>query len=452
MSVLFSPLGNSDPIKNYHDGPALHIIRHYEDITNVYFFLTKWISEKHRKNDIYRKAIRDLINRTGRNIKCEYIESEIDDPQDFDKFYNIFLEELRAISKKHPNENIYINISSGTPQMKMNLCLLVSNNIIPRMTAIQVFDPEKGTSEPSSTNSKNYDVETEIYCNEDNEPGKAVRCKEVKLLTLFKLKRINQIIKLIENYNYSAALAMLDDDIANQDIIKLINHLKSRQETIDVEKSQKYIGKETFKNIQLFPSKNKNVVELIEYFLVLKNLQKNGHITDMYFRTNNLLIEIQKRFITTLLGFKLNSITRVTRNIEKISRDKLKDNHPKLLEKLDNNFSGSFKDDSIFSVKNLNIIIEYIVERNDNFSVDIKSIVSFFKAMNDFSDIRNDIAHSLEVITEEKFRITTNTSSSKFIERIESIIKSIYPKDATFNYLNIYDILNQEVKKLLGGD
>ena len=199
--------------------------------------MTKWISQKHRNYDFYRKAINDFIEKTGRKIEYEFIENELEEPQDFDKSYDIFLEELRGISEKHPNEKIYINISSGTPQMKMNLCLLVSNKIIPRMTAIQVTNPMKGTAAPSSTNSKDYDIETQIFFNEDNEPGKEKRCNEVKLLTLFKVKRINQIIELIEHYNYFAAVAMLKNITPDDsNIIKLLHHLKTRQESIDVEK------------------------------------------------------------------------------------------------------------------------------------------------------------------------------------------------------------------------
>jgi CRISPR type III-A/MTUBE-associated protein Csm6 len=455
MSVLFAPLGNTDPIMNYHDGPALHIIRHYPDITHVYFFLTKWISQKHRNYDFYRKAINDFIEKTGRKIEYEFIENELEEPQDFDKSYDIFLEELRGISEKHPNEKIYINISSGTPQMKMNLCLLVSNNIIPRMTAIQVTNPMKGTAAPSSTNSKDYDIETQIFFNEDNEPGKEKRCNEVKLLTLFKVKRINQIIELIEHYNYFAAVAMLKNITPDDsNIIKLLHHLKTRQESIDVEKSLRHIGKKTFNNIQLFPSKNQEAVKIIEYFLLLKNLQRNNYITDMYFRANNLLIELQKSFISNILKFNLDSISEKDKDIEKLSRDKLREKHPQLLDKLDINY-GHFNEKSFFSIKNLNIIINHLIDdekSGDNLNEDLKSIVSFFNAMDRFSINRNTIAHGLDVITEEKFRKDTCYSSSKFIEKLEFIIKVIYPKDATDNYLNIYDILNQEVKRMLGVD
>lgn len=47
MKILFSPIGNTDPISdsNFYDGAMLHICRHY-DIDKVYMYMSKKIYEK----------------------------------------------------------------------------------------------------------------------------------------------------------------------------------------------------------------------------------------------------------------------------------------------------------------------------------------------------------------------------------------------------------------------
>ena len=114
----------------------------------------------------------------------------------------------------------------------------------------------------------------------------------------------------------------------------------------------------------------------------------------MYFRANNLLIELQKSFISNILKFNLDSISEKDKDIEKLSRDKLREKHPQLLDKLDINY-GHFNEKSFFN-KNLNIIINHLIDdekSGDNLNEDLKSIVSFFNAMDRFSINRNTIAH-----------------------------------------------------------
>ena len=53
---LFSPVGNTDPIKYFHDGSLLHICRHYlPDV--VYLYLSKEMLENHKKDNRYVKTL-----------------------------------------------------------------------------------------------------------------------------------------------------------------------------------------------------------------------------------------------------------------------------------------------------------------------------------------------------------------------------------------------------------
>lgn len=52
MTVLFSPVGGTDPISNERDGALLHICRIYKpDI--VYLYMSKEMLEFHKKDNRY---------------------------------------------------------------------------------------------------------------------------------------------------------------------------------------------------------------------------------------------------------------------------------------------------------------------------------------------------------------------------------------------------------------
>ena len=50
--ILFSPIGNTDPITNNYDGAMLHIIREYRP-DKVYLYLSKDIVNKEEKDHRY---------------------------------------------------------------------------------------------------------------------------------------------------------------------------------------------------------------------------------------------------------------------------------------------------------------------------------------------------------------------------------------------------------------
>ena len=54
--VLFSPIGNTDPIRECYDGACLHIVRHYQPDEVVLFF-TKEMWEREQANHCYTRAI-----------------------------------------------------------------------------------------------------------------------------------------------------------------------------------------------------------------------------------------------------------------------------------------------------------------------------------------------------------------------------------------------------------
>lgn len=74
---LFSPIGNTDPIKYLYDGSMLHICRYYEPDV-VYLYLSKEMAEKdvysrHLQLVIEKKCKDDLLKqRTEELVQIEY--------------------------------------------------------------------------------------------------------------------------------------------------------------------------------------------------------------------------------------------------------------------------------------------------------------------------------------------------------------------------------------------
>ena len=51
-TYLFSPIGNTDPIKYFYDGSMLHICRYYKPDV-VYLYLSKEMMEYHKEDNRY---------------------------------------------------------------------------------------------------------------------------------------------------------------------------------------------------------------------------------------------------------------------------------------------------------------------------------------------------------------------------------------------------------------
>ena len=77
MSVLISCIGGSDPIRSGYDGPILHILRNYNDISCCYFFLSEKINSIHNdeNKNYYRIAYNDFCKKNNRDIEFKYIET-----------------------------------------------------------------------------------------------------------------------------------------------------------------------------------------------------------------------------------------------------------------------------------------------------------------------------------------------------------------------------------------
>ena len=220
--VLFSPIGGSDPISNFHDGPMLHILRVYKpDI--VYLYLSKEMCEFQEKDNRYLYCIEQL----GEILDHEFQVYEIKKPelvnvQKFDHFLDEFRNIISNIVSKHKGYELYLNVSSGTPAMKSSLQVLATlseNKMIP----IQVSTPVKKINKHSEDR-ENYDLQVYWELNEDNKDDFKNRCIESEGKNLLATVKKEIIKKHIDAYDYVAALSIAEDmmEFIDEDLIILL--------------------------------------------------------------------------------------------------------------------------------------------------------------------------------------------------------------------------------------
>ena len=68
-TYLFSPIGNTDPIKYFYDGSMLHICRYYKPDV-VILYLSHEMILHHEKDNRYVRSIELLGEKLGILLKC----------------------------------------------------------------------------------------------------------------------------------------------------------------------------------------------------------------------------------------------------------------------------------------------------------------------------------------------------------------------------------------------
>ena len=204
---LFSPIGNTDPIKYLYDGSMIHICRYYQPDV-VYLYLSKEMMENHKKDDRYVKTLELLGEFLHHKFEIHIIEnSDMIDVQQYDIFYNEFHRIIAEIEEQKDSEDILlVNMASGTPAMKSALLVMATLSEY-RFLPIQVSTPQKKSNLEHEERDE-YDVDANWELNMDNEETAENRCQEVKCLNLMRLLKIDMIKKHLLAYDYHAALAV----------------------------------------------------------------------------------------------------------------------------------------------------------------------------------------------------------------------------------------------------
>ena len=222
MKVLISAVGNTDPIRNFHDGGLVHIARKYRPDKIIIVFSEELI----RKKDDVEKVIRSIDSKYVPEIV--YHEPIIlnKDVYVFDTMYDQF----DAIIQKYytKDDEFILNLSSGTPQIKSALFVLNRLSEI-NVKAVQVPSPEN-KSNAGVGHDDSEDIDVLIDTNMDNKQDYVDRTIE-DTSDKFKQGLMKKTLRdFIKKYDYKASL-----EIANQlpDFPGLKDCRKKLQDIVD---------------------------------------------------------------------------------------------------------------------------------------------------------------------------------------------------------------------------
>lgn len=121
MRLLFTCMGTSDPVRGYHDGPMLHIIRHYRPEV-ICVFLSGEAAALDGCGARLDTVLSHVQNNWGGYApELRVVRTQIEDPSDMDAVGAPITEAVAALTAEFPDGEVLLNLSSGTPQMKLRL-------------------------------------------------------------------------------------------------------------------------------------------------------------------------------------------------------------------------------------------------------------------------------------------------------------------------------------------
>ena len=302
MRLLFTCMGTSDPVRGYHDGPMLHIIRHYRPEV-ICVFLSGEAAALDGCGARLDTVLSHIQNNWGGYApELRVVRTQIDDPSDMDAVGAPITEAVAALTEEFPDGEVLLNLSSGTPQMKIALAFLAAD-LRRSMRGIQVKNFERASGTTERTNAPDYSVADELECNEDEAPDAPNRCSEPELMHMQRQRAKEQLLTLLDVRDYSAIYTM--KNLPNQ-LKALIGHLDARDQM------QSEAARNFAQNLKLpfslYPVRTgaprSDYAEVSEAYLVLLNRSHRQQYEEMILRLNPLVVRLELQLMKTVLAGK----------------------------------------------------------------------------------------------------------------------------------------------------
>ena len=385
MKILISAVGDTDPIRNFHDGALVHIARKYRPDKIIIIFSERTIGKK------------ENIEKVLHAIDPEYIPEIVihkpiilnADIYVFDTMYDQFESIIQQYYTK--DDELLLNLSSATPQVKSALFVLNRLSEI-NVKAVQVSSPEND-SNAGVGHDNVEDIDILIDTNEDNVEDFVDRTLEdesEKFLHALMKKTLRDFIK---KYDYKASL-----EIANQ--------------------SPDFPGlKECRKKLQ-------DIVDSLDRQAVPQLLQKKKWSEEQKKVLNAYLtIDLQKE-----RGNFSEGLIRIKNLTEFILEDYIENRYPGFLDNYVNESEKYYL--GIWDYRKI------LKEKNEwNQYKKIKSVISM-------NSTRNTVAHKLDPLDSEELK-----QLGPVLKTLKGLIKEQY--QLTEKDFNFYKDFNKELLELV---
>ena len=416
MKILISAVGDTDPIRNFHDGPLLHIVRVYRPEKIVLVHSERSLT----KHDKLVKALKSIKDYSPEIIQDGGV---LPDAQVaiFDEMYDT----VSSIVKKYiSDDEIILNISSATPQI-ISAMFAVNRISDFNVTAVQVVTPQHKSNE-GLRHDNQEDIDTLIETNLDNQSDYENRTLEDTGSKFSQDLTKRNLKALIDNYDYQGALELLralklpkkQESFSN--IKELRKKLTEISDTIKIQGMPDKIVKAKLSN---------QAKSALNSYLNIDRNHKQGNIAEVLIRVKSLVEFILEDYLNNHF---LDVITY--KEDGKPFLNALK--YPEILEKFQENAK---KRDQEYHRGYLSLhgyigILKFFEPNHD--------LLKHIYKIQEINQVRNQVAHSLQAFDRENL---TKVSSAVF-ESKQILLASF---DIDNHWFSFYEDLNQEIKKLL---
>ena len=415
--ILFSPIGGSDPIRNYHDGSMLHICRNYLP-DRVVLYLSGEMYQHHVQDNRYVYCLEELGKKMSHPFEIEVIvRDELTEVQDYEYFYTEFTKCINDIvAQMDEGDELLLNVSSGTPAMKNALIILATLAEF-SFQPIQVSTPLK-RSNYMDENTKKYEVQEQWEFDEDNEPqeGDTSRCEEIKSLNLVKLLKVNLLEKHLQAYDYTAALEIARD-LKNHISVKATAMIEQANERNQLNtKRVNELAKKI--DYQPMPVKNQENCDLLEYVLLLQMKVRRKEYADFIRAITPVVFELFYRVLKRQCHIDIKDYCDEKKsglrwNPEKIKQTEVGD----ILQK--EYAATGFRGGPVYSSQLKPLILHY------SGSEKVNTLVTDLRHAEEKA--RNKAAHTIVSITNEKIVKWTDYTAEELLVKIQQLTLFVVP-------------------------
>ena len=411
--------------------------------------MTSEIWKNHTKDNRYEFFIDRLAEQ--KNKKIDYVvidDSELENVQVYDQFLFKFEDEINKIIKEmSEGDELFINISSGTPAMKNALVILQDLNEYD-CKFIQVATPMKAMNKNEHSDNPDWEFLWEL--NLELEKDGENRCTENNCPSLSRLRKEEIIKKHIDEYDYRAALSvasvMEKSSTKNyiDELVRAVNRYNLNMKKVDND-----YKKDGF---DITPVKSGNARKLFEYALWLNIKLKREEYVDFIRGITPLVVELFEIILKNKGKLDINNYCKNNdRDIRVWDETKVIDKLPGKdvsikeivnteyqIKHSDNNKLGEFKLNMIYSEA-----LMYLIRNLIDDELLVKT-VSNTRAVEE--NIRNLAAHDIVSLDSDYIKDNTGFTPLQIMDMIK-ILFSRTNFSIKSEYWNSYDDMNEELKK-----
>ncbi len=423
--ILLSCLGTTDPVRGEHDGPMLHILRHYRP-DGAWLFLSAEVEALAQRDARFEKA-EAWVNEHwgGYHPVFHYERSGIAAVHDIDALEKPLYDMAARLSRENPDAEILVNLSSGTPQMQMILSQIAMDMRF-HATGIQVGNFEKAAGKAERTNRKTYDVDLELECNEDELPDAENRCTEPQMFALRREYTRRQIVTLLDNRDFSAVEALSETLPENLRLLAMHLAARSRLQKKAASQLAKQVHGLPFPLYSYKEGSREDYSAASEYYLLMKNLVQAGSAAEFVLHLEPLTLTLQIAMLDVLLkpyGCRTVDFTYPDRRgVRKFSPDYLRNKLPVLHEhyvRCMATRNWEEKDAELSTV-----LLDELLAFFPNLPAQPRQLFAHYAAL---KELRNRLAHRLVSVTMEEIEDACGVRVDLLLREIEGTLMACYP-------------------------